>query len=199
MTLVNFIRLLSWFCKLVSRHFVLSSLIDKRDLYNQNWFEIYGSRSPKLIADALNRAAIAITGSPYPCFLFLLFLCRSFALLTCDIGNWHIGFGHAYHHQRQQRRFDSKRLRGNSLPRGHRPWTVEIIIPGHRDNRLGHHEWKTTLRTRQGGERSRHASRYWRFVQVVRRPGRRRLQKYDHRRPDTDHWPKRPGVREEGV
>lgn len=37
-------------------------------------------------ADASNRTAIAITGSPYLCFFFLLFLCRSFAFLTCDIG-----------------------------------------------------------------------------------------------------------------
>lgn len=33
----------------------------------------------------------------------------------------------------------------------------------------------------------RHAGRYWRFVQVVRRPGRRRLQKHDDRRPDPEH------------
>lgn len=77
-------------------------------------------------------------------------------------------------------------------------WTAEIIILDQRDDQLGRAGWGTTSRTRQDDERSRHAGRYWRFVQVVRRPGRRRLQKHDHRWPDTDHRPERPRVREEG-
>lgn len=59
-------------------------------------------------------------------------------------------------------------------------------------------EWETTSWTKQGDERSRHAGRYWRFVQVLRRPGRRRLQKHNYRRPDTNHWPERSRICEEG-
>lgn len=51
---------------------------------------------------------------------------------------------------------------------------------------------------KQADERSRHAGRYWRFVQVLRRPGRRRLQKHNHRRPDTDYQPERFRIHEEG-
>lgn len=44
----------------------------------------------------------------------------------------------------------------------------------------------------------RHAGRYWRFVQVVRRLGRRRVQKYDDRRPNADHRAERPRECQEG-
>jgi len=73
-------------------------------------------------------------------------------------------------------------------------WTV--IIPNQHDDLLGV-KWETVLRTKQD-KRLRHAGRYWRFVQVLRRPGRRRLQKHDHRGPDTDYRPERSGIREEG-
>lgn len=46
--------------------------------------------------------------------------------------------------------------------------------------------------------RRRHAGRYWRFVQVVRRLGRRRVQKYDDRRPNADHRAERPRECQEG-
>ena len=75
-------------------------------------------------------------------------------------------------------------------------WTVKIIIPNQHDDLLGV-KWETVLRTKQD-KRLRHAGRYWRFVQVLRRPGRRRLQKHDHRGPDTDYRPERSWIREEG-
>jgi len=146
------------------------------------------------VADASNCAEIAITGPPYLCFFFLLFLCRSFALLTCDIGISASGTPIIINDNS-----DCRRLRGSSFAERASTWTVEIVIPVSIDDRLGRPEWRATSRVRHGGERSRHAGRYWRFVQVVRRPGRRRLQKHNHRRPDTDHWPKRPRVREEGL
>lgn len=145
------------------------------------------------ITDASNRAAV--TGSPYLCFFSLLFFCRSFALLTYDIGN--IGFGHAYH-QRQQQRLNSWRFRGEPSPRGQLlgRWAPSSPILGRRLIRSSRVKDGVA---KQADERSRHAGRYWRFVQVLRRPGRRRLQKHNHRRPDTDHQPERFRVREEGL
>lgn len=53
-------------------------------------------------------------------------------------------------------------------------------------------------RVRQQREKGRHAGRYWRFVQVARRPGRRRVQKHDDRGPNTDNRTKRPRECQEG-
>lgn len=144
-------------------------------------------------ADASNRTAIAVTGSPYLCFFFLLFLCRSFAFLTCDIGISASGTPIISSSSNASApgafeaipRREGKYLDGNRHPR--------LARRSSRSYRV-----RNDFANETGRRKSRHASRYWRFVQVVRRPGRRRLQKHNHRRPDTDYRPERPRICQEG-
>lgn len=65
--------------------------------------------------------AIAVTESPYLCFFFLLFVCRSFALLTCDIGISASGTSVIINDSSYAAADPAAAFRGECSPKGHPP------------------------------------------------------------------------------
>lgn len=123
----------------------------------------------------------------------------------------YLGFGHAYQHHHQRRYTSGRRggtrgtrVSGEEVRPSKRetdpPLTVDrgIILVSKTSVQVVEDRGLSSWASNSGGKRARHAGRYWRFVQVARRPGRRRVQKHDDRRPNTDHRTKRPRECEEG-
>lgn len=140
---------------------------------------------------------------------WVFFICpfaRSFALLTHDIGVSRLRARVSASSTRQQQRAaigeenNVGRVSANNIEvRGRSTATVDRIILVE-DVRIGRPSrgWVLSSWASNSERKRRHAGRYWRFVQVVRRPGRRRVQKYNDRRPNTDHRAERPRECQEG-
>ena len=127
-----------------------------------------------------------------------------FARLPVRLPCWrtilaYLGFGHAYQPSSTTAAAATNegrtpRVRGRST--GTR-WTGSSLSKTVRTGRFAaFSSWASN--SEAGIRRRRHAGRYWRFVQVVRRLGRRRVQKYDDRRPNADHRAERPRECQEG-
>ena len=140
---------------------------------------------------------------------WVFFICpfaRSFALLTHDIGVSRLRARVSASSTRQQQQAaigeenNVGRVSAKNIEvRGRSTATVDRIILVE-DVRIGRPSrgWVLSSWASNSERKRRHAGRYWRFVQVVRRPGRRRVQKYNDRRPNTDHRAERPRECQEG-